>query len=174
MKLRILTLLLALPLCLWADAPAPSAVDQKATALESQLNKSLDTSPAAAKVMLELVDLYYTEGRVFGLVRVGERFVKAQSSHGRHREVMLKLIDGLEAMARHDDLITIGRQYLTRYPNSSEALDVALHVSDALERNRKRTEAADVLRLLWEHKPGTANRKAAERASELYLSLIHI
>ena len=168
MKLRIFSLLLVAPLCLWADAPAPSAVDQKATALESQLNKSLDTSPAAAKVMLELVDLYYNEGRVFGLVRVSERFAKAQSSHGRHREVMLKLIDGLEAMARRDDLITIGRQYLTRYPNSGEALDVALSVSDALERNRKRTEAADVLRLLWEHKPGAATRRAAERASELY------
>ena len=80
-------------------------MDQKATALESQLNKSLDTSPAAAKVMLELVDLYYKEGRVFGLVRVGERFVKSQSSHGRHREVMLKLIDALRpwpaAMTHH-------------------------------------------------------------------------
>ena len=72
MKLRIFSLLLAAPLCLWADAPAPSAVDQKATALESQLNKSLDTSPAAAKVMLELVDLYYKEGRVFGLERHGD------------------------------------------------------------------------------------------------------
>ncbi len=145
-----------------------SAIDKKATALEAQLNKSLDTSVEGAKVMIELVDLYYGEGRVFGLVRVAERFVKAQSRHDQHREVMLKLVDGLEVMGRRDELITIGRQYLTRYPDSTEALDVALRVSDGLERNRKRSEAADVLRLLWEHKSEASNRKAAERASELY------
>ena len=131
MKKIILPIILALPLALSADAPAKTdAVDEKASALESQLNKSLDASPEAAKVMLELVDLYYNEGRVFGLVRVGERFVKAQSRHARHRDVMLRLLDGLEAMARRDEFITYGRQYLSRYPDSGEALDVALRVSD--------------------------------------------
>ena len=169
MKIRILAFVFALPLLLpAAEAPKLSAVDQQATVLESQLNKSLDTSAAAAKVMLELVGLYYKEGRVFGLVRVGERFAKAQSRHPEHRAVMLKLLDGLEVMSRRKDFITIGRQYLSRYPDSAEALDVALRLSDALERNRKRAEAADALRLLWEHKPVAARRKAAERASELY------
>ena len=168
MKL-IATFLALMPLfSMAADKTEPSAIDKKATALEAQLNKSLDTSPEGAKVMIELVDLYYNEGRVFGLVRVAERFVKSQSRHGQHPQVMLKLLDGLEVMGRRDELITIGRQYLTRYPDSTEALDVALRVSDGLERNRKRSAAADVLRLLWEHKPGAANRKAAERASELY------
>ena len=166
---RLIAFLLAYPLLLLgADKPEPSAIDKKATALETQLTKSLDTSPAAAKVMLELTDLYYQEGRVFGLVRVSERFVKAQSKHSKHREMMLKLIDGLEVMARRDDLITVGRQYLSRYPDSTEALDVVLRLADALEHNRKRREAADALRLLWEHKPVAANRPAAERASELY------
>ena len=150
MKIRLIIFLLACPLLLSAaDKPELNDIDIKATALETQLNKSLDTSPEAAKVMLELVDLYYGEGRVFGLVRVGERFVKAQSSHPRHREVMHKLIDGLEVMARRDELITIGRQYLSRYPKSREALDVSLRLADALERNRKRVQAADALRLLW-------------------------
>ena len=165
----ITILLLLMPLFSMAtDKNELSAIDKKATALEAQLNKSLDTSVEGAKVMIELVDLYYGEGRVFGLVRVAERFVKAQSRHDQHREVMLKLIDGLEVMGRREELITIGRQYLTRYPDSTEALDVALRVSDGLERNRKRSEAADVLRLLWEHKSDESNRKAAERASELY------
>ncbi|MDG2212442.1 MAG: hypothetical protein P8M70_01315, partial [Verrucomicrobiota bacterium] len=93
-----------------ADKIEPSAIDIKATALEAQLNKSLDTSPEGAKVMIELVDLYYNEGRVFGLVRVAERFVKSQSRHGMHPQVMLKLLDGLEVMGRRDELITIGRQ----------------------------------------------------------------
>ena len=47
MKTPILLTLLALPLLLPA-APPPSAVDQKATALEAQLNKALDSSPQAA------------------------------------------------------------------------------------------------------------------------------
>ena len=97
--------LLLMPLLsMAADKNEPSAIDKKATALETQLNKSLDTSPDGAKVMIELVDLYYNEGRVFGLVRVAERFVKAQSRHDQHRQVMLKLIDGLEVMGRRDPL----------------------------------------------------------------------
>ena len=63
--------MLVLPLVLSAEVPPKTdAVDERATGLESQLNKSLDASPEAAKVMLELTDLYYAEGRVFGLVRV--------------------------------------------------------------------------------------------------------
>ena len=115
MKIRTLAFVFALPLLLpAAEPPKLSAVDQQAIALESQLNKSLDSSAAAAKVMLELVGLYYKEGRVFGLVRVGERFAKAQSRHPEHRAVMLKLLDGLEVMSRRNDFITIGRQYLSR------------------------------------------------------------
>ena len=115
MKKIIFPLMLGLTLVLTAAVPSKTdAVDERATALESQLNKSLDASPEAAKVMLELTDLYYSEGRVFGLVRVGERFVKAQSRHARHREVMLRLLDGLEVMARWEEFITYGRQYLSR------------------------------------------------------------
>ena len=65
--------LLLMPLLsMAADKNELSAIDKKATALETQLNKSLDTSPDGAKVMIELVDLYYNEGRVFGLVRVAK------------------------------------------------------------------------------------------------------
>ena len=53
-----------------ADAPATDAIDQKAKALEAQLTKALDSSPQGAKTMLELVNLYHANGRVFGLVRV--------------------------------------------------------------------------------------------------------
>ena len=53
MKIRNIAFVFALPLLFSAaEPPKLSAVDQQATALESQLNKSLDTSPAAAKVML--------------------------------------------------------------------------------------------------------------------------
>ena len=169
MKIRILFSLLIMPLALCA-APKPSEVDQKATALEAQLNKALDSSPEAAKVMLELVDLYYKEGRVFGLVRVGERFTKAQSSHARHREVMVKLIDGLEVMARRDELITISREFLSRYPGSVEAIDVVQRLGDALNHKRKPLEAADAYRALWLHRPVAANRIAGQRSSELYTS----
>jgi len=153
-----------------ADAPATDAIDQKAKALEAQLTKALDSSPQGAKTMLELVNLYHANGRVFGLVRVGERFAKAQSTHAQHRATMLKLLDGLEVMARRDDLITYAREYLTRYPDSPEAIDVVKRLGDALVRNNKRIEAADAYRALWLHKPVNANREAAQRASELYVN----
>ena len=81
MKRFLLLSFIILPFAIVAaDAPA-DAIDQKAKALEAQLSKALDSSPQAAKTMLELVNLYHANGRVFGLVRVGERFAKAQSTH---------------------------------------------------------------------------------------------
>ena len=68
-KLIAIFLVLMPWLSMAADKAGPSAIDKKAAELEAQLNKSLDTSPEGAKVMIELVDLYYNEGRVFGLVR---------------------------------------------------------------------------------------------------------
>ena len=166
---KILLLSVLLP-TLAVQAAAPAAeVDAKAKTLEAELSKALDSSPQGAKAMLELVDLYHGNGRVFGLVRVGERFAKAQSTHAQHRAVMLKLLDGLEVMARRDDFITYAREYLSRYPNSGEAIDVVQRLGDALVRNNKRIEAADAYRALWLHRPVAANRVAAQRASELYV-----
>src|SRR5262245_8607727 len=72
-----------------------SPADAKINQLESNLSKLRDTSPEAAAVMLELVDAYHAEGRVFGLIRVGQTFVTAFTQHPQHRAIMLKLLDGL-------------------------------------------------------------------------------
>ncbi|MBL68557.1 MAG: hypothetical protein CMO74_08955 [Verrucomicrobiales bacterium] len=168
MKKTLLLSLLLLPLCVPAAVPA-AEVDAKAKALEAELSKALDTSPQGAKAMIELVNLYHEHGRVFGLVRVGERFAKAQSTNTQHRAIMLKLLDGLEVMARWDDFITYAREYLSRYPDSTEAIDVVQRLGDALVLNNKRIEAADAYRALWLHKPIAANRVAGQRASELYV-----
>lgn len=153
-----------------ADAPAPpNPTDLKATALEGQLNKALDTSAEGARVMLELVDLYHLHGRVFGLTRVAERFVKAQASHPRHRDVMGKMLDGMEATARSEEFITYARQYLTRYPDAADAQSVAHRLGDLLVAANKHVDAADAYRTLWTHRPGPATREAGQRASELYI-----
>src|SRR4051794_41037425 len=87
-----------------ADDAAVDPVTKESSRLEAQLAKSRNTSAEAAEVMLKLVDLYHTNGRAFGLVRVGQSFVALHSGHARHKDVMLKLMDGLQATARNKEL----------------------------------------------------------------------
>ena len=51
------------------------AISQEATRLEGELGKFKDSSAEAADVMVKLVDLYHQHGRLFGLIRVAQRFV---------------------------------------------------------------------------------------------------
>src|SRR5206468_376263 len=104
------------------------AVNQAAGKLEAELNNYKEASPEAAVVMLKLVDLYHQEARVFGVVRIGRKFVAAHPSHPQHKDVMLKLIDGLEATTRYPDFVAACRQFLQRYPDAPEcpAIDVRL------------------------------------------------
>ncbi|MFT7643793.1 MAG: hypothetical protein ACI9G1_005559, partial [Pirellulaceae bacterium] len=86
-----------------AEESPLDAVSQEVTQLEGELNKYKDNTPEAAATMLKLVDLYHTNGRVFGLVRVAQRFTSSQTTHPQHQAVMLKLLDGLEAVSRNQD-----------------------------------------------------------------------
>ena len=138
MKLsRILALLALVPLSLQAqDEPEPesesgglSALDQKIADLEARLNQTLDTSPTAAVTMLELIDIFYKEGRAFGLVSTGRRFINAQPEHPKHKDVMLKLIDGFLVTARNADLVTVGRQFAAMYPDAPETAEVERHIA---------------------------------------------
>ncbi|MED5401300.1 MAG: hypothetical protein VX669_12995, partial [Planctomycetota bacterium] len=81
------------------------AVSQQATSLEAELGKFKDTSSEAAEVMVKLVDLYHQHGRLFGLIRVAQRFVSSHPTDKRHHDVLLKLVDGLDAASRHSDFI---------------------------------------------------------------------
>src|SRR6059058_1553114 len=91
------------------------SVTKQATQLEAQLSKARNTTAEAAEVMLKLVDLYHENGRVFGLVRVGQSFVALHTTHARHKDAMLKLLDGLRVTGRNKEWIATARQFVVRY-----------------------------------------------------------
>ena len=101
----------------WAQPPAPvvDEVGQQAAGLEAELGKFKDSSPEAAAAMVKLADLYYRDGRLFGLVRVAQQFVASHPTDRRHAAMMLKLIDAQEGLSRNKDLcatIQIGRAHV--------------------------------------------------------------
>ncbi len=134
-----------------------SALDQKIADLEARLNQTLDTSPAAAITMLELMDIYHKEGRAFGLVSTGRRFINAQPEHPKHKEVMLKLIDGFLIAARNKDLISVTRQFATLYPDADETAEVERHLARTLDRTGKRQDAAKTYAAAFKRKKGAAH-----------------
>ena len=79
-------------------------IGQQAAALEAELGKYRDASGEAADILAKLVDLYHADGRLFGLVRSGQKFVISHPSDPRHKSIMLRLIDGQEALSRNKEL----------------------------------------------------------------------
>lgn len=156
-----------------AAAPATpelSPSQQKAADLEAKLRQTLESSEEGAKIMLELVDLYHSEGRVFGLVRAGRTFVNAQAGHPKHEEVMWKLFEGLMVTSRNDEIRSTGLQFVERYPNSPKATEVHRELARVFERDGKRREAADHYRMAWE-KVGAAAAPLAAKAFTHYAEL---
>ena len=152
--MMLLTLMGGAP-SLWGQAapakPAPvqDEVSQKASLLEAELGKHKDSSPEAANAMVELVNLYHQDARLFGLVRVGQQFASAHPGDARHQEVMLKLIDGLEALSRNKDLSAACRQFIARYPSSPQAAAVEVRLADALAQMEDRERAAEAAQAVW-------------------------
>src|SRR5438876_1059030 len=109
-------------------------ITKQATQLESQLSKTRSTTIEAAEVMLKLVDLYHDNGRVFGLVRVGQTFVALHTTHPRHKDAMIKLMDGLRVTGRNKELIATGRQFLVRYPADAASAEVEKLLARLLTR----------------------------------------
>ena len=101
-----------LPLLFLLALPAAADPAARAVELEARLKETAETSPAGAELMLGLIDHYWQDGQVFGLIRTAGKFARSQPDHPRRAEVMLKLIDGHAAAARHDDVIVTGRQFL--------------------------------------------------------------
>ena len=136
-------------------AEATNEVNAQATRLEGELGKYKDASIEAADIMVQLVDLYHENGRVFGLIRVGQRFVSTHASDQRHQAVMLKLIDGLEATARNEDFSAACRQFLVRYPQASQCASLEIRLAEVLDRLDNRDAAGDAHRAVWTRSPGT-------------------
>src|SRR5687768_12723337 len=140
--LFILPLVLAAA-SLVAQEPAPDPIGQQAAALEAELGKYKDTSPEAAEAMAKLVDLYHQDGRLFGLVRIGQQFVAAHPADPRHKAVMLKLIDAQQALSRNKELAATIRQFLARYPSEPQVADLEIRLADALLQLDERLRAAE-------------------------------
>ena len=146
------------------DTPKPAAPDaadqvdpinQQATQLEGELGKYKDSDAVAADTMVKLVDLYHLHGRVFGLVRIAQRFVSAHASDKRHANVMLKLIDGLEATSRNVDMAATCRQFLDRYGKSEHAPSVEVRLANVLDQSTDRTASGNAHRAIWQRQPQT-------------------
>ncbi len=154
-----------------AATDQPSEAEKKAADLEAKLRQTLESSDEGARVLLELVDLYYAEGQVFGLVRSGKTFVTAQVGHPRHEEVMGKLIDGLAVASRNGDLKATILQFLDRYPKSKKAAEAHRMVAQVFEHENQRREAADQFRMSWEKRGAATGLEDAEKAFRLYTDL---
>ncbi|QDU31291.1 tol-pal system protein YbgF [Anatilimnocola aggregata] len=168
----------------WAQAPAapmpPVAnqeaandeVSKQASALEAELGKYKDNSPEAAEAMFKLVELYHREGRLFGLVRVGQQFVSAHAGDARHQAVMLKLLDGLEALSRNKEMGAACRQFVARYPTSPEVANVEVRLANALSQLEDRKATAEASRAVWQRQGGSeVGRSHGVRAVQLFSGL---
>ncbi|MEM7557498.1 MAG: tetratricopeptide repeat protein [Planctomycetota bacterium] len=146
------------------------AVSQQASQLEAQLGKYNDTTPEAADLMLQLIDLYHDNARVFGLVRISNRFVAAHPRDKRHKGAMLKMIDGLQAMSRNPDLIAACRQFISRYPKDKACGDVEVRLARTLAQSEEKTAAAEAFHAIWRRRKDEAGQQAAIRAIVRYTS----
>ncbi len=159
-----------------ADAKQPPKLEtaadpimQQASRLEGELGKLKDTSSEAAEIMLKLVDLYHEHARVFGLIRLGQRFVGSHASHARHAEVMLKLLDGFEAASRNKETVAHCRQFLVRYPTHQACQRIEELLARTLDMMTDRAAAGDANATIWRRQPTTdLGRRSLARAITQY------
>ncbi len=149
---------------------APVDPEKRAADLEAKLRQTLESSDAGARIMLELIDIYYAEGQLFGLVRTARTFVNSQASHAKHEETMWRLMEGLMAASRNNEIKSTGLQFLERYPNSRRVAEVHHALARVFERENKRREAADHYRGAWE-KLGKNGLQHAEKAFRQYYEM---
>ncbi len=129
------------------------AISRQASQLEAELGKIKETSPEAADLLLQLIDLYHENGRLFGLIRAGQTFINGHASHPQHADAMLKLIDGLQAASRNTDTVAMCRQFLVRYPDHEAALHIQTRLAQTLDEMTDRQRTAEAYAQLWEQMP---------------------
>lgn len=140
-------------------------LSQRASELEANLGKYNDRTPEAADLMVKLIELYHDDARLFGLVRVGKRFISTHPQDPRHKEVMLKTIDGLQALSRNTDMIVACRQFLTQYPDAGEAVDIEQRLAGTLTSGKDKKATAAAYLAVWKRLGnGPQGRAAAVRA----------
>ena len=132
-------------------SPVFTVAADKAADLEARLKETAETSPAAAGMMLELMDHYWQDGQPFGLIRTAGRFSRTQMTHPRRAEATIKLMDGYAATARHEDVITTGRQFLEMFPVDPLANEARDRLATACERTARGPMAASFRRDIWKN-----------------------
>jgi len=173
MRKSIRTLLCFVACCSFCQVTqAQTTLDelsQQASDLEANLGKYNDATPEAADIMVKLTDLYHDDARLFGLVRVGKRFISTHPNDPRHKAVMLKTIDGLQALSRNTDMIVACRQFLTQYPNAAECADIEQRLANTLSRGKDKKATAAAYHAVWNRLGNTeSGRTAAARAIRHY------
>lgn len=155
-----------------AEKLAEDAVGQQAAALEAELGKYKDTAPEAAEAMVKLVDLYHGDGRLFGLVRVAQRFVTSHPPDPRHKAVMLKLIDGQEGLSRNKELSVSIRQFIARYPDAAENPALEIRLANALDQFEDRRKVADAYWAVWQRQGGNEiGRRFGAQAAQMLVTM---
>ena len=151
------------------DAAVIDEIGKQAALLEAELGKYKDSTPEAAEAMVKLADLYYRDGRLFGLVRVTQQFVTSHPTDPRHRAMMLKLIDAQEGLSRNKDLSATIRQFNSRYPDAGECPALEIRLADSLQQQEDRLKAAEACRVVW-HRQGAneIGRRHAVSAMQLF------
>lgn len=172
--LLVMTLLLTFVMSpsMAQEPVAADEVGKQAALLEAELGKYKDSTPEAAEVMVKLADLYYADGRLFGLVRVAQQFVSSHPTDPRHRTMMLKLIDAQEGLSRNKDLAATVRQFLTRYPDAPECPSLEIRLADCLQQMEDRSRAAEACRAVWTRQGGgEVGRRYGVLAMQLFSSV---
>ena len=147
--------------------PDVDQVSQRAADLEAQVRKLDTSSVEGANALLELIELYHSNARGFGLVRAGKTFVKSHRDHPRHREAMLKLLDGYLILSRNEEIISTSRQFLEFYEQDSMAFEVAIQLAEVLERKNNKIDAARAYEKAW-RLSGKRDRKIGFQAVRLF------
>ncbi|MDB4520291.1 hypothetical protein N9118_12135, partial [Akkermansiaceae bacterium] len=128
----------------------PVQADQAAD-LEAKLKETAESSPTGAKLMSELIDLYWKNEQVFGLIRTTGKFARTQTENPERAPMMLKLITGYAVTARHEDVIVTGRQFLEIFPKHSLINKVRDRIATAYEHTGRDNLAAAERLVIWQN-----------------------
>jgi len=157
-----------------AAEPEIDQVSSQAMQLETELGKFKATTPEAADVMVKLAELYHANQRVFGLIRVTQRFVNSHPQDARHPAMMLKLIDGLGAVARNKEVAATCRQFLAIYPDAPQCGDLEVRLAEALRQMPNEYDAAgDACKAVWQRQPTTDLGKQYAVLAQTYYSAVN-
>ncbi|MGC6467108.1 MAG: tetratricopeptide repeat protein [Akkermansiaceae bacterium] len=135
---------LALVLALVLPAKADQAAD-----LEAKLKETTEASVTGGKLMTQLVDLYWKNEQIFGLIRNAGKFSRAQTENPQRAAMMLKLMEGYAAAARHEDVIITGRQFFEIFPKHALENQVRDRMAAALEYTGRKNLAAVERDQIW-------------------------